>query len=165
MSAVPTTPAGKRKIVVKTTVLSYGLLIRHLMTHDVGVNDLLEITGLHRQTIGNILRAFHKLDIIHVCKWLPDRAGRHNIPVYRWDIGIDVKRPRLTGAERQQRQRNKRKQQRESTKQRDLAAIEKGLKSELAKLRSADEQKPATSAGLGYSVFVQADLGLDRPSS
>jgi hypothetical protein len=165
MSAVPTTAAGKKKLIVKTTVYSYTLLIRHLTLHDSTVAQLLEVTGLHRQTVGNILRAFHKLDVIHITNWLPDGTGRQQTPIYRWGVGIDVKRRVLTGAERQQRQRDKRKKERDLARRRSLNAIEKGLKSELAKLANPEKQEPATSAGLGYSIFVQVAIEPDGHSS
>lgn len=161
MSATPITTERKKKIVVKTTVYSYTLLIRHLTLHDSSVNQLVEVCGLHRTTVANMLRAFYKLDVIHISGWLPDRKKRYNIPVYRWGQGISVIRPRQTAAQRQQARRNRlvKQYQLESSRKQSLAAIEKGLKSELTKT------KPATSAGLGYSVFVQASLGLDGSCS
>ena len=98
-----------QKQIVKVNALSYAHLIRLLMDGDYNCTELAEETGLHYVTVLHYTRELYKVKAIHIARWEPDCRGRHLIKVYKIGTAKDIKRPRMTRAERQQRARAKKK--------------------------------------------------------
>lgn len=93
----------------KVGALSYAKLVALL---DEGVHtahSLAEETGLHVKTVYEYVAALRHEGIVHVCMWEPDGKERFVIPVFQLGRGKDAVRPKLTGYQKQQRARDKRK--------------------------------------------------------
>lgn len=71
--------------------------------------ELAEYCGLHYVTTCRYVRELRKRGVIHVESWQKDSRGYNTIPVYLMGRGKDAKKVVLTRAERQQRQRDKKK--------------------------------------------------------
>jgi hypothetical protein len=91
---------------VKPTVELYAESIKYLLDNESTIHQFAEATGFHIVTSGRILRTFHKYKLVHIANWEQDRRGRDSVRVYKWGQGKDVKRFKMTPAQRQQRRRD-----------------------------------------------------------
>lgn len=93
--------------------IHYAHLVLLLMTEGGTQAQLAEKTGFSLPTIRRHLRAFRNLRdtngrrirLVRICDWDEDKKGNLTRPVYKLEPGLDVKRPRITDAERQRRYR------------------------------------------------------------
>ena len=93
-------------MVIKRTVELYAESIKYLLDNETTIHQFAEATGFHVVTSGRILRTFHKYKLVHISDWDQDRRGRDSVRIYKWGKGKDVKRFRMTAAQRQQRRRD-----------------------------------------------------------
>lgn len=81
--------------------LSLAELVYFLREGDYTVQQLAEFTGLHENTVGEYLRAFHARKLIYVAGWGPDARGGMNVREWRLGEHKDMPKPRpKTGTER-----------------------------------------------------------------
>ncbi len=93
---------------VKVNALSYAKLIKALNEGWHTYHDLAEVTGLHYVTVLNYVLALRKERMCHIHAWDLDTRGRETVAQFKLGPGKTApKKPRLTGAQRQQRQRDK----------------------------------------------------------
>ena len=100
-----------RAVKVSHKVLAQTLVM--LQAGSVTANQLSMLTGVHRVTAQEWLRALRKAGAVYVGDWLPDTKGRDATPVYRLGPGTDRPRHRFTRAEISERYRQR---QREKTR-------------------------------------------------
>lgn len=96
---------------VKVNALSLGQLVRALSGEPMTFGELAEETGLHYHTVREWVNAMHDAGAVFVAAWEADVRGRHNSPM--WQLGVDkrdVRKPKLTAAQRQARVRERKKQ-------------------------------------------------------
>jgi predicted ArsR family transcriptional regulator len=91
----------QRKVNHRTTAQS----IKLMQDHPVTSHELADHVGLHSNTAGQFLRAMHMEKAVHISGWETDSMGRDCTAVYSLGEGKDVKRRKLTGAQRQANRR------------------------------------------------------------
>lgn len=76
-----------------------------------GYVELSEYTGLHEHTVRRYIMALreHKPRLVFITEWSEDRRGNQSIRCFAMGGTPDVKRPKMSNAERQQRQRDKKR--------------------------------------------------------
>lgn len=99
---------------VSINALALRLVIEALMSHPHTYDDLTEVTGLHHNTLIRWLAPWRKRidDMprrVRIASWEPDPRGYHTRPAFAWGSERDAPRPKLTGAQRQQRVRDRKK--------------------------------------------------------
>ena len=94
---------------VRINALTNAALIKYLLLATHTVPELAELTGLHYRTVLRYLQALRRAGILHICAWEQDHRGRDNLRVFKLGPGQDLKKSKLTPAQRQQRVRDKRK--------------------------------------------------------
>jgi predicted ArsR family transcriptional regulator len=94
----------------KVNALAQAKMIALLLEGPQSNADIGEVTGLHRVTISEYMRALVKEGAAHISSWLPDSMGRDATPVYALGKGRNARRRKLSCAERAQRNRDRRKQ-------------------------------------------------------
>lgn len=104
-------PSNKGKSVIKINAFTQGVLIKNMLEGTYNCQELAEITGLHYVTVQQYTRELHRAGAAHISSWEKDARGRDVIKVYKIGVGKDAKREKLTGAQRQERSREKRKAQ------------------------------------------------------
>jgi len=74
--------------------------------------ELAEYTGLHEHTVRRYLIALreHKPRLARITEWSEDCRGNPSIRCFAMGSAPDAKRPVMSGAERQLRQRNKKRE-------------------------------------------------------
>lgn len=82
---------------VKAVTISY--LLEALLSGPQTIKDLTEVTGLHRTTVGDYIRAFRRRKIMHIADWEADATGRDKTPVFKLGRGKDMRRRRMTAEE------------------------------------------------------------------
>lgn len=93
---------------MKPTHVAIAILIKRLAEGGLDYAELVETTGLHKQTIYGICKALRNIGWIHVEMWAENARGAFTYPVYRLGPGKDAPRPKpLTAAQRQARYRAK----------------------------------------------------------
>lgn len=102
-------PSSKGRRIRKINSFTQARLIRLLIDGDLNCQELAEETGLHYVTVLEYTRELHHAGAVHICRWEKDSRDRDAIKIYRLGVGKDVKRDKLTPAQRQERVR-KRKQ-------------------------------------------------------
>lgn len=104
-----TPPSNKGKSIIKINAFTQGVLIKHLLEGVYSCHELAEITGLHYVTVQQYTRELHRAGAAHISSWEKDGRGRDVIKIYKIGVGKDAEREKLTGAQRQERLREKRK--------------------------------------------------------
>ncbi len=94
---------------MKINAYSQAQLIKLLLDGPQTCMDLAEATGLHYVTVQQYTRELRRAGAAHISAWEKDARGRDVVKVYSLGAGRDAKRQKLTGAERQERSRAKRK--------------------------------------------------------
>ena len=92
----------------KINALTQARLIRLLWDGTFNCAELAEETGLHYVTVLEYCRELHRAGAAHIAHWDKDTRGRDAVKVYKLGPGRDAVRQKLTGAQRQQRVRDKR---------------------------------------------------------
>lgn len=101
-------PSTKGRRLVKINAITQALLIKLLLDGDRTCAELAEETGLHYVTVLYYTRELHRAKAAHICRWDKDARGRDLVKIYKIGHAKDAKREKLTGAQRQQRARNRR---------------------------------------------------------
>lgn len=91
----------KSRPCVKVNALSFGLMLQYLVEHPhTSFQELADHSGLHYITVGDWVRVWHKLKLVHISGWDPDSLGRPNVKLYSFGPGPDVKRMRKSDAQK-----------------------------------------------------------------
>jgi hypothetical protein len=106
---MPTPPSSKGKRVVKVNASAYALLIEFMLHGIYTIPELAYMTGLHYITVIHYTGALHKAGACYIDHWEKDSRGRDSLKVYKIGKGTDAKRSKLTGAERTQAYRDKKR--------------------------------------------------------
>lgn len=101
----PPNNAGKRLIKINT--ITQAQLIKLLLEGTYSCAELAEMTGLHYVTVLQYTRELHRAGAAHICMWDKDGRGRDLTKIYKLGAGKDVKRQRMTGAEKQRKYKAK----------------------------------------------------------
>lgn len=104
-----TPPSNKGKSIIKINAFTQGVLIKNMLEGTYNCQELAELTGLHYVTVQQYTRELHRAGAAHISSWEKDARGRDIIKVYKIGAGKDAKREKLTGAQRQERVREKRR--------------------------------------------------------
>lgn len=102
-------PLLKGRKLIKISKLTTALLVKEMWQGTYSCTELAEMTGLHYVTVLEFTRAMHRVGACHISSWEKDTRGRDVIKIYKLGPGADAKREKLTGAERQERTREKRR--------------------------------------------------------
>lgn len=94
---------------MKINAYSQAQMIKLLLEGTHTCMELAEATGLHYVTVLQYTRELRRAGAARICAWEKDSRGRDIIKVYTLGAGKDAQRERLTGAERQERVRAKKK--------------------------------------------------------
>ena len=94
---------------IKINQESYVLMFKMFLKKECTATDLVDETGLHRNTVGSFLKCLKKHKLIHITEWEPDALGRDSFAVYKMGNKPDKKRYKMTGQERTARYRAKNK--------------------------------------------------------
>jgi pyocin large subunit-like protein len=106
-----TPPSNKSKSIIKINAFTQGVLIKNMLEGTYSCAELAEITGLHYVTVQQYARELHRAGAAHISSWEKDSRGRDVVKIYKIGVGKDAKREKLTGAQRQERVREKRRAQ------------------------------------------------------
>ena len=106
-----TPPSNKGKGIIKINAFIQGVLIKNMLEGTYSCAELAEITGLHYVTVQQYARELHRAGAAHISSWEKDSRGRDVVKIYKIGVGKDAKREKLTGAQRQERVREKRRAQ------------------------------------------------------
>jgi len=101
----PPNNAGRR--LIKINAITQAQLIKLLLEGTYSCAELAEMTGLHYVTVLQYTRELHRAGAAHICMWDKDGRGRDLMKIYKLGVGKDVKRQRMTGAERQRKYKAK----------------------------------------------------------
>jgi predicted ArsR family transcriptional regulator len=101
----PPNNAGKR--LIKINAITQAQLIKLLLEGTYSCAELAEMTGLHYVTVLQYTRELHRAGAAHICMWDKDGRGRDLTKIYKLGVGKDVKRQRMTGAEKQRKYKAK----------------------------------------------------------
>ena len=99
-----------RRKVVKVNAMAYAAMIKLLLEGVYSCQEIAEHTGLHYVTVLDYTRELHRVGAIHISSYEKDSRGRDLVKIYKVGAGKDAKREKMTGAERQARVRQKKKQ-------------------------------------------------------
>jgi hypothetical protein len=102
-------PLLKGRKIIKIGKLTTAMLIKEMWQGTYSCIELAELTGLHYVTVLEFTRAMYRVGACHISSWEKDTRGRDVIKIYKLGPGQDAKREKLTGAERQERTREKRR--------------------------------------------------------
>lgn len=97
----------KNTRIIKMGAITYAHLLRLLMEGEYTCKELAKATGLHYTTVLQYSRELYRARVLHICAW------RERERIYKVGDERDVKRPKMTAAERTKhyRERQKVKQQ------------------------------------------------------
>lgn len=76
------------------------------------MQELIEETGLHRETLSNYLNVFARHHLIYVLGWEQDAINRFSIRRWKWGQAQDAVQPRVRGPTRAQLRERWREQKR-----------------------------------------------------
>lgn len=76
-------------------------IIKALMSGEPqSVIELAELSGLHRLTVGHLMRAFKREGVARIAAWDADTCGRVSVGMWALGEGPDAKRPPPTARSR-----------------------------------------------------------------
>lgn len=87
----------------KVNVMTYVLVLKHLLTQPMTAHEAVQLTGIHIVTARRLFNEMHRHKVVHVCEWEQDSLGRDATKVYALGPGKDKKRTAMTSAERTKR--------------------------------------------------------------
>lgn len=85
--------SNARKPKNRLNAVLYATLLAELVAGPTTRQELIDHTGLSRQTILSLVRALHERGLIHVASWEKDGRGKHSIASFQFGSGRDAKRP------------------------------------------------------------------------
>lgn len=94
---------------MKINAFTQGVLIKYMLEGTYRCTELAELTGLHYVTVLHYAREMHRAGAAHISSWEKDSRGRDALRIYKIGKGRDVKREKMTAADRQAQVRSKRK--------------------------------------------------------
>ena len=103
-------PAPKNQPINKVNQETYALVFKALLTEPQSLDNLEELTGLHRVTLYRLFRTLKKHKVVHVVEWEQDRMGRDMFPVFAIGHGKDKPKFRMSRTEIARRYRERKKQ-------------------------------------------------------
>lgn len=92
---------------VKINAIMQAQIIKLMLDGDHSCAELAEMTGAHYVTVLQYTRELHRAGAAHICRYEPDRLGRHNVKIYKIGAGKDVKAQKATPRERQAARRQR----------------------------------------------------------
>lgn len=88
---------------LRLNALSAALMMRAMLDGPCTVKELIEVTGLARQSVWRYLRALHKVGAIHIAEWESDALDRPQIPAFSMGVANDKARPKQPRARKSRR--------------------------------------------------------------
>lgn len=82
---------------------TYAHVFKLLFVKPVSVQEIVEVSGIHKLTAYELLRCFKKHGLVHISGWTKDTLGRDSMPIYKMGKGEDTPRTRMTDSERSKR--------------------------------------------------------------
>lgn len=73
--------------------ISAAKVLANLYAGPATARELMEVSGLSKNTVMEYLRHFKTEGVIHICAWERDSLGRWSIPVFQLGYGKDRTRP------------------------------------------------------------------------
>ena len=80
---------------MKVNCFIFTKLIKLLMEGTRSCAELAEETGLHKLTVYQYTKEFHKAGLVHIATWENNAYGRPSIRIYMWGPGKDATRTTL----------------------------------------------------------------------
>lgn len=71
----------------------YAEMLAKLVADPCAMTELVDITGLHVNTVRKIVAALRLRGLVHIVAWDIDRRGVRRVPVYTFGRGEDAPRP------------------------------------------------------------------------
>lgn len=92
----------------------YTQILKALLSAPHTHPQLMDLTGLDRRTVMDLLKCFLKHELVHIGDWAPDALGRCVVPVWAWGPGETAPRktPEELAAARAKRERLRAKRNR-----------------------------------------------------
>lgn len=94
---------------IKMSAVLQAQLVKLLLEGTYTCQELADETGLHYVTVLQYTRELHRAKAAYISAWEKDTRGRDAIKIYKIGVGKDVKREKLTGAQRQAKARERRR--------------------------------------------------------
>lgn len=90
---MPMTFSGRLR---KANQMSYAIAIKAIITQPHSLAQLMELTGLSKRSVVDLLKALQSQKLIHTAAWGPDAMGRFVLNVWGWGICLTFRghRPR-----------------------------------------------------------------------
>jgi predicted ArsR family transcriptional regulator len=96
---------------IKVNALHYAKLIAELLDGPWSYQEMAEHTGLHYHTVRDYVNALRKEQLVHIAYWGDDNIGRCSVPHFLFGKKTDVKRTKLSAAQRSKNYRDRKKAQ------------------------------------------------------
>ena len=94
---------------IKVNQEIYAMIVKGLMTKPMSIDEMQDLTGMHRKTLYRLMRTFRGKKIVYISDWEQDRFGRDCKAIYTMGIGKDKPRYKTSSAERTRRYRERMK--------------------------------------------------------
>lgn len=101
--------SNKRSRPIPGSALAMTNLMRMLRDEGGTVEEGVEVSGLHRETVGRWMRVWHREKLTYIIDWVPDKLGRARVPVYKIGRGTDARVEPMSSVERTRRHREKKR--------------------------------------------------------
>lgn len=95
--------------IIKMSAVLQAQRVKLLLEGTYTCQELADETGLHYVTVLQYTRELHRAKAAYISAWEKDVRGRDAIKIYKIGVGKDVKREKLTGAQRQAKARERRR--------------------------------------------------------
>ena len=92
------------------SALTLAQLIKYMLESEYTCAELADLTGLHYVTVLRYTRELHRAGAAFISEYRQDARNVHSIKVYSLGTSKDVRRPKMTGAQKAARYRAKRDQ-------------------------------------------------------
>lgn len=102
-------PSHRGKRIIKINAISFAKMCAYLMMGKHDLDNLAELTGLHKVTVMHYCRELHREQVCHISSYAPDCLGRKNKIIYCLGHGVDAKRVSIPRAEISKRYRARQK--------------------------------------------------------
>lgn len=83
-------PTTKRHVL---NAACYAEMLAKLVAGPCAMTELVDITGLHVNTVRKIIAALRLRALVHIVAWDIDHRGTRRVPVYAFGPGEDAPRP------------------------------------------------------------------------
>lgn len=94
---------------MRANQIAYAHMLRKMQDGGATVREMMDASGLHKDTVGQFLRCLHKQQVVHIARYNTDSRGRNIERVWALGNAPDAPRKRFTAAEITQRCRDKKK--------------------------------------------------------